>query len=178
MASEKKYSIGNKIAFGMGEVADAVAYQTFTLLAFVFYYAIVGIDAIALMVGFIIWSLWNAVNDPLIGLISDRTHVKIGRRKFWMILGFAPLGLIMILLWTPPLINDELAHWIYFLLIIMLFDTFYTMYSLNMASSFPELYIEQSDRNQAALIRRIMTVFGVGSSKVFNKELAASKLKV
>lgn len=157
----EKYGLGNKLAYGLGNIADVIAYQSFTLLIFVFYYSVVGIDAFSLFIGFIIWSIWNSLNDPLLGLISDKTNVKMGRRKFWIIMGTVPLSLILIFLWTPPLASSKLVIWLYFLLIICLFDFFYTMFSLSYTSLFPEMYIEQSDRNQASLIRRVMTILGL-----------------
>ncbi|MHA1298336.1 MAG: MFS transporter [Candidatus Helarchaeota archaeon] len=166
MQGEEKYGIGNKLAYGLGNIADMIAYQSFTLLIFVFYYSIVGLDTFELMIGFIIWSIWNSINDPLLGLISDKTNVKMGRRKFWIIISVIPLSLIMLFLWTPPLgpkflPETSMINWIYFMVVIILFDFFYTMFSLNFTSLFPEMYIEQSDRNEASLIRRVMTILGL-----------------
>ncbi|MHA1144073.1 MAG: MFS transporter [Candidatus Helarchaeota archaeon] len=172
MAVFEKYGFGNKIAYGMGNVGDTIAYQTFTFFIFVFYYAVVGLNTWWIMVAFIIWSIWNAVNDPLLGLVSDKTKAKMGRRKFWILIAVVPLSVIMVLLWTPPAIfgiptfNNpfyigHLLNWIYFLVIIVLFDFFYTMFSLNTTAAFPEMYMDQLDRNQASLIRRVLTIVGL-----------------
>ncbi|MFX1449595.1 MAG: MFS transporter [Promethearchaeota archaeon] len=166
MAADEKYGLGNKLAYGLGNITDMVAYQTFTLLIFVFYYSVVGLDAFELMIGFVIWSIWNSINDPILGLISDKTNVQMGRRKFWIIIALVPISLIMIFLWTPPLgnrfaPNNALYNWLYFLIVIVLFDFFYTMFSLNFTALFPEMYIDQSDRNEAGLIRRVMTILGL-----------------
>ena len=154
----------NKIAYGIGNAGDQIAYQSFTLLIFVFYFTIVLKNVFWITIGFIIWSIWNAFNDPLLGWISDRTNKEIGRRKYWIIIATIPASIMMILLFTPPLffgISDFWLNWIYFLVVILAFDFFYTMFSINMTSAFPEMYIEQSDRNQASLIRRILTIVGL-----------------
>jgi len=164
MAELEKYDLKNKLAFGVGNIGDMIAYQSFTLLIFVFYFAIVIKDAILITIGFIIWSLWNAFNDPLLGWLSDRTNKSMGRRKFWTIIALVPASIVMVLLFTPPLmfgVADVWINWIYFLIIICFFDFAYTMFSLNVTSAFPEMYIEQSDRNQASLIRRILTIVGL-----------------
>ncbi|MHA1783772.1 MAG: MFS transporter [Candidatus Helarchaeota archaeon] len=161
----EKYDLKNKISYGIGNAGDQIAYQAFTLLIFIFYFSIVIKDATLITIGFIIWSVWNAINDPILGWISDRTKKeKIGRRKFWIIVAAIPASIIMVLLFTPPLafgISDIFLNWLYFLIIIILFDLLYTMFSLNMTAAFPEMYMEQLDRNQASLIRRVLTIVGL-----------------
>jgi GPH family glycoside/pentoside/hexuronide:cation symporter len=164
MTSEKETSTWNKIAFGIGQIGDMVSYQTFTILIFVFYYGAVGLNTNWIMIGFIIFSVWNALNDPLLGLISDRTVRKMGRRKFWIIISIIPLAIVMILLWTPPFLfgtSTALLNFIYFLVIICIFDFLYTMFSLNATSVFPEMFIDKEERNKAAMWRNIMTILGL-----------------
>ncbi|GAH59686.1 unnamed protein product, partial [marine sediment metagenome] len=104
LTSETEKKTG-KIAtmFSFGNLADITAYQSFTLLIFTFYYSVVGIQIELITIGFIIWSVWNAFNDPILGYFSDRTHTKWGRRRPWIMIAFIPLAIIMILLFTPPL---------------------------------------------------------------------------
>ena len=59
MQTQEKYGTGNKLAYGLGNIADMVAYQSFTLLIFVFYYSVAGLDAFELMIGFIIFHTLN-----------------------------------------------------------------------------------------------------------------------
>ena len=72
----EKFSYRRSISYGVGQLSDITAYQTFTFLVFTFYYAVIGINIISIMVAFIIWALWNSFNDSLIGFVSDRTHTK------------------------------------------------------------------------------------------------------
>ena len=155
-----EYKPGNKVAFGLGSSGDQIVYFSFTFLIFTFYYSVVGINVIWVSAGFIIWSIWNAINDPLIGLISDKTNTKWGRRLPYMIGGFIPLSLMMIFLWTPPLGGDTLSF-IYFLIVILLFDTLFTTVSLNQTAAFPEMWIDEKDRNAANNIRQVFTIVGL-----------------
>lgn len=159
MANEE-YKPGNKVAFGIGSAGDQITYFAFTFLIFTFYYAVIGVNVNLVTIGFVLWSLWNAVNDPLLGLISDRTKTKWGRRIPFIAAGFIPLSLMMIFLWTPPFGNLEMSF-IYFLIMIMLFDGLFTMTSLNLTSLFPEMWLEDKERNSANNIRSMFTVVGL-----------------
>ena len=158
--SEEEHSLKFILAYNSGQFIDQGAYQAFTFLIFNFYFTVIKMEVFLITLGFIIWSIWNAINDPLLGALSDRTKTKWGRRKPYIVAGFGPLCLMMIILWTPP-ITDMAVIFIYFLVTICLFDTFYTMYSLNSVSLFPELFQDLEERAKAANIRQIITVISL-----------------
>jgi GPH family glycoside/pentoside/hexuronide:cation symporter len=157
---EEVHPFKEKFSYSIGQFADTVAYQGFTYLIFLFYYGVLGLNATWITVGFIIWSIWNALNDPLMGLLSDRTKSRWGRRKPWIIAATIPLALLMFFLWTPPLSSDT-TKFVYFLIIICVFDGVYTMMSLNHTSLFPEMYIDEKSRASVSRMRRILTVVGL-----------------
>ena len=155
------YSNKKATAYSFGQISLVIAYQSFTFLIFTFYFTIVGLNVILITIGFIIWSLWNSFNDPMMGHISDRTHTKWGRRRPFIMIALGPLAIIMVLLFTPPIafgISDQLINFVYFVLIMMLFDLFYTMYDINLTSLFPELFITMEERTKANNIRQ---TFGI-----------------
>jgi len=159
-----KFSKKKAAAFGCGQISSQGAYQAFTLLVFTFYFTIVGINVLYIIIGFIIWSVWNSVNDPILGYLSDRTHTRFGRRRPYMIFALIPLGIIMLLLFTPPLvlgIYDETINFIYFIIIIIVFELFFTMFDLNLTSLFPEVFITEKERIEANNIRQALMIMGL-----------------
>lgn len=148
-----------RLAFSIGEIGDGVAYQTFSFLIFPFYFSVVKLPVAWISAGFIIWSIWNAINDPLIGFFSDKTKSRRGRRIIWMICATLPLALIMVFLFTPPIErgSDE-EKFIYFLIVLMLFDTIYTAFNLNYNALWSEMFITMEDRSEVGRLRGIFVI--------------------
>ncbi len=151
-----------RIAFATGEIGDNVAYQTFTFLVFTFYFTVVKLPVLWISLGFIIWSVYNSLNDPLIGYLSDRTNSKRGRRIPWMMAAVIPLATLMILLFTPPIVmNSDVLNFIYFLIILFAFDTFYSAFNLNYNALFSEMFITVEDRTSVGRLRGIFVTISL-----------------
>ena len=154
------YSTKKAAAYSIGQIINNASYQTFSLLVFTFYFTIVGLNVILITIAFLIWSVWNGINDPLLGSISDRTHTKWGRRYPYIMVSIIPLALVMFFLFTPPIswgIKDQMTNFIYFLIIIIIFEFFYTLFDVNLIALFPELFITEEERTNANAVR--MTVY-------------------
>jgi len=147
-SEEPEYSLKKAVLYSFAGFTDVIFLQFFTFLIFTFYYSVVQLHIALISLGFIIWSIWNAFNDPLLGAISDRSSLRWGRRKPFIIIGIIPLLLVNILLCTPPRDPKSLAF-IYFLIIIIIWELFYTMYSLNQTSLFPEMFRDLEQRSKA-----------------------------
>lgn len=157
---EGKLSTKRFFAFGAGQFSDAIALQMFTIYIFTFYFAIVGLNVNLITIGFIIWSLWNAINDPLLGALSDRTKTRWGRRTPYIVGAVVPLCIVIVLLYTPPT-DIAIIAFIYFLIIMILFDTFFTMYDLNYCALFPEQFQDLEQRAKASAIKQLFTIIGL-----------------
>ena len=160
----ESFSFKKAASYSTGQIADQAAYQTFTFLVFTFYFAVVQLSITLITIGFIIWAVWNSFNDPMLGYLSDRTHTRFGRRLPYIMIALIPLGLIMFFLFTPPFSIGEanqIGNFIYFMIIIILFEFFYTMFSLNATSLFPETFISEEERIKANNVRQSFLIVGL-----------------
>ena len=152
----------NKIFYSFGAVATALSYQAFSTYIIFFYVDTLRLKAGLAALAMLIYGVWNAVNDPIAGFISDSTRTKWGRRIPYILLGSIPFGIIYFLLWTPPFSAGNMAalFW-YFLVLICLFDTLYTVVVLNWASLFPEMYPGLKERAQVNSYRQTFGMVGL-----------------
>lgn len=169
-SNDTNYTTGSAVAYSFGQVSLITAYQSFTFLIFTFYFTVVGLNMNLITIGFIFWSIWNAFNDPLLGYISDRTHTRWGRRRPYIMGALIPLALVMFFLFFPPVsygITNPISNFIYFFIIIIIFEICYTTYDINLTSMFPEVFIKEESRIKANNIRQIFSIIGLIFAFIF-----------
>jgi GPH family glycoside/pentoside/hexuronide:cation symporter len=143
------------ISYSMGNFANTIAYQVFGNRIQFYYVDILGLNAATAGVLWTIYGFWNAINDPLMGQVSDRTRSRFGRRVPYVALGAIPLGLSFFFLWTPP----EQSPWMlaaYFLMILFIFDTLYSLTIIAYNALFPEVAPTVRDRVDLSATREIL----------------------
>jgi len=157
--SERKLSLKERVLFGTSAFPDQLTYQAFTIYIFTFYFAVVGLTMLEMWIGFVLWGVWNMFNDPLLGALSDKTKQKgkLGKRKFYLIISFVPLSLIMIFLFTVP---ANFKFW-YFIFIIFTFEFFYTMFSVNTNAVFPEMFPTEKQRGDVNVFLKSFTMVAI-----------------
>ena len=97
-----KLSVTEKIGYGMGDAASNIIFQTvMTFLAF-FYTDIFGISAAAVGTLFLSVRLLDAITDPLMGSLADRTETRWGKYRPYLLWLCVPYALICILTFTTP----------------------------------------------------------------------------
>ena len=102
-----------------------------------------------------IYGLWNAINDPLMGQLSDRTRSRYGRRVPYVMFGAIPLGLSFFFLWTPPTQSPFILA-AYFLMILFIFDTLYSLTIIAYNALFTEVAPTPRDRIDLSATREIL----------------------
>ncbi|MEE9432347.1 MAG: MFS transporter, partial [Melioribacteraceae bacterium] len=70
--TKEKISIKEKIGYGLGDTASNLFFQTFMMFLLYFYTDVFGISAAAAGTMFLVTRIWDSVNDPLMGILSDR----------------------------------------------------------------------------------------------------------
>ncbi|TAD80452.1 MAG: sugar transporter, partial [Sphingomonadales bacterium] len=91
-----------KLIAGFGSIAFGVKDSGFSFFLLIFYNQVLGMDAGLVSLALLIALLVDAVVDPIIGNLSDRTYTRWGRRLPWLYAAPVPLAFLWVLLWSPP----------------------------------------------------------------------------
>jgi GPH family glycoside/pentoside/hexuronide:cation symporter len=169
------YSLGS---FSAGLLSNPIS--TFAI----FYYVDVlkaPVEKISLVM--LLYGIWNAVNDPLFGYLSDITKTRWGRRRPYIFFFSLPLALSFALFWAPPFDSSRpTALVLYYGLMIFLFDTFFTIVILNWTALFPEMYPTLEQRARVSALRQILGIpsllIGVAATPVIVAKLGWQKMGV
>ena len=108
----KKLSVGVKVGYG---VCDMGGNLFFTAMAFVFLFYLTDVVLIKpVLAGVIvaIGKIWDAVTDPVVGYVSDRTETRLGRRRPFMLIGAFPLFIATVIMFTNPLLFFDKASFL------------------------------------------------------------------
>jgi GPH family glycoside/pentoside/hexuronide:cation symporter len=128
----EKLPLKSKLAFGgLGAGIGLPSQIAFASITF-FYNAVLGLNELVLGIAWLIFSIWNAINDPIFGFIEDHTKSeKYGRRIPYIRFGAPLYGIAFILCWIPFVdINSQIAMFFNFLIVIFIFDTLFTILGL------------------------------------------------
>lgn len=102
MANSGKLTFGEKLGYSLGDTASNLFWQTFSMFLLYFYTDIFGITAAAAGTMFLVTRIWDTVNDPLMGIISDRTNTRWGKFRPYLLWLAFPFGIIGVLTFTTP----------------------------------------------------------------------------
>lgn len=154
---------GKSILYSSGNFAASLSGSVFS--TFIMFYYVDTLKVPAYIFGIVmgIYGIWNAINDPVLGQISDRTRSRWGRRKPYMIFGTIPFVLFFTLVWTPPVKwfgGNMTSLVIYLVAAIFLFDLLYTLVIINWTALFPEMYKTQEERTKVSVYRQIFGIVG------------------
>jgi len=161
------------ISYAMGNFANTIAYQVFGNRIQFYYVDILGLNVATAGILWTIYGFWNAINDPLMGQLSDRTRSRFGRRVPYVAFGAIPLGLSFFFLWTPI----QKPAWLlaaYFLMILFIFDTLYSLTIIAYNSLFPEVAPTVLDRVDLSTVREILGTIALLASYILAPILADS----
>jgi sugar (glycoside-pentoside-hexuronide) transporter len=97
-----KLSITEKVGYSLGDTAANLVFQTMMILQLSFYTDTFGITAAAAGTLFLAVRVWDAIFDPLMGVVADRTKTRWGKFRPWILWTAFPFGLMGFLAFTTP----------------------------------------------------------------------------
>ncbi len=172
MKKNEKITVLTMASYGMGKYLAEFLTGAFGAVVYKFYESEIGLAPLYTALATIVYAIWNAVNDPLLGYFTNKGAPfasRLGRRFPWIILGLVISGISFVLIFTLPqsfidgVKENPLPVFLWMVITICLFDTSYSLWELNYQSVFPDKFRTQEIRAKSAGISTGVGVLGIAS---------------
>lgn len=141
-----KLSIGTKAGFGVCDLGGNLFFTAMGFWSLNYLTDTVALSAVAAGIAIMIGKLWDAITDPVVGYISDRTNTRFGRRRPYILFGAIPVGLAMWYFFTNPGHGSTLSLTVWAAVALCLLNTGYTIVNIPYSALTPELTSDYNER--------------------------------
>ncbi len=168
-----KLSFVRKLAYGVGDVGPALVATISGFFLNVFLLDVAGLEPYLAAIIFLIVKVWDSLNDPIIGTLTDRTNTRWGRRRPWLLFGALPFGLAWFLQWQVPAMGTA-GLFIYYLVVALLLDTSLTCVNVPYTALTPEIAPEYNERTSLNTFRFSFSILGGMFALLFHDTILKS----
>jgi GPH family glycoside/pentoside/hexuronide:cation symporter len=148
-----------KLIYGVGDIGNAMVVSAIAFFLLAFYTDGALIKPALAGTALATAKIWDAVNDPLFGWLSDRTVSKrFGKRRVYMIFGALPLAISIVLLWIVPGGLSDAGVFAWIVISFVLFDTMLTITGVSYYALTAELTEDYDERASLTTYRMVLGV--------------------
>ena len=149
-----------KFFYGISDFGFACTDTIMQVLFAIFMTDVVGVKPAYAALAIFIGRTWDYINDPLIGLFTDRVRTRWGRRRPFLLFGFIPFGLMFAMMWYRPPTDSQFLLCAYYAVAYFLFDTSYTFVTMPYIALTPELTQDYDERTSLTTYRMAFSIIG------------------
>ncbi|MBD3193521.1 MAG: MFS transporter [Candidatus Lokiarchaeota archaeon] len=164
--TEEKYSMGKFFSYSSAWFMDTFFLVYFGQVVVYYYEKVVLLDIIWLAIAYSIFSIWNAFNDPLLAFFTEKPRTwtrKYGLRTLWIISAAFLGSITFVLIFFPPNVDavaNPIPIFIYFVIIVCLYDAFYTIFNSNYTGASVTIFKTNKQRRKIAGSALIFSTLG------------------
>jgi len=155
----KKLTFGEKVGYSLGDTASNLYWQTIAMFLMYFYTDVYGITPAAAGTMFLVVRFFDFANDPLMGILADRTNTRWGKFRPYLLYLALPFALIGILTFTTPDFGDA-GKLIYAYITYTLLMVIYTAINIPYSALMGVLSADPLERTKAASYRFVAAFAG------------------
>ena len=159
-ASKQRLSFWIKFLYGSGDLGISSIGMMRSIFYAIYLTDVVGLEPRLASFGALVGILWDAINDPIVGILSDHLHTRWGRRRPFLLWFAIPFGFSFVILWSAPAWENQIALLIYVTLSFMLADTLQTLVGVPFLSLTPELTSDYDERTTLTSFRTFFQLVG------------------
>ena len=146
-----------------------------TFLLTYMYSSAVGLTAkgvAALGVFMTVSKIWDAVNDPIMGVVVDKTHTRFGKLRPYILITAVPIAVLTTLIFSIPQSFGETIKLVYFGVVYLVWETFYTLCDIPYWGLAARLSNDPNERTKAIGVTRAAQMLTLGLVTLFGYQLA------
>ncbi len=162
MKAEKKrsYGLGSRMMYGMAEFYNGGAFVIINTFFTVFLSKALGMPAALAGTIPLVGKVWDAVTDPIMGNITDRTTSKFGAKRFYILIGAIVSAVTFVLMWLTLPTDSTVVLYIFYLLMYCLFSTGFTILMVPYNGLLPDMIDDYTMRAKYSAVRMIWSTLG------------------
>jgi GPH family glycoside/pentoside/hexuronide:cation symporter len=149
-----------KLLYGTGDWGISSSYMLRSIFYAIYLTDVVGLEPRLASFGGLVGVVWDAINDPIIGMLTDRTRSRLGRRRPFLLWFAVPFGISFVILWSAPQWDSQAALLVYVTLTYMLMDTLQSLIYVPYLALTPELAPDYDERTSLTAFRSFFQLFG------------------
>ena len=142
-----KLSRGRLAAYGLGDVGGAMVTTVMGFYLTAYWLDVALLPAAYVGTILLCAQLWDAVTDPAVGILADRTRTRWGRKRPWLLFGAVPFGVAYVLQWAVPE-TGAVGLFAYYLVVALLLRTFFTVVGIPYSALTPDLTRDYDERTR------------------------------
>ena len=166
--TEKKANNGLKtkhwIGYMFGDFGGCMTFALMTSIFSMYCTNVLKIDTVVMGVLTIIWTIWDAVNDPIMGALMDKAFAKKqnknGKFRPWLLRATPLLCITAIAMWTVPTLLDGIPLLVALFSFKILYEASYTMFNIPMGSLLSAMSRNDTERASLSSARGVGSMFG------------------
>ena len=156
----EKLTQAKKIMYGAGDIGFSLTSTILGVYFLFFMIEVVGLRPAVAAIPIGVGKVWDFINDPIFGYISDRTRTRWGRRRPYLLFGALPLALTFTMLWYRPDFESTTALVAYYSLAYIIFEASATMLYMPYFALTPELTSDYDERTSLTSYRMFFSILG------------------
>ena len=154
----QKLTSREKYSYGIGAYGKDLACGIVYTFLMIYFTDVVGINPAFVGTLFLMARLWDAINDPIMGMIVDNTRSRFGKFRPWIFIGTILNSVVLFLFRKPDLEGTSL--YLYYSVMYILWGMTYTIMDIPYWSMIPTLATTKEDREKISVVPRIFASLG------------------
>ncbi|MGL4511127.1 glycoside-pentoside-hexuronide (GPH):cation symporter, partial [Cetobacterium sp.] len=148
-------SLKTKLSYGLGALGKDYACAIVYIFLMYYFTDVLGLAPAFVGTLFLVARMWDAINDPAMGMIVDNTRSKWGKFRPWILIGTLLNAITVVGMFTKPEVFSGKSLYIYISIMYILWGMTYTVMDIPFWSMIPALSDDKKEREEIAVVPRI-----------------------